>query len=146
MKGITLIELLISIAIISIIAFVGTKILLAGFKMWSAGSSGIDIERNANIAMEEMVRIIKNGRKSTFVLTPSSISFLADMDRNLTAESYSFYRNGQQLIMSRNGQLKVLTENVTDLNFSSNSCITISLNLEKNNQRININTAVLPRN
>lgn len=149
MNGLTLIELLLSIAILSIIAFVGTDILLFGYKSYLSTTSNTEMLNDGRNAIEQLIKALKNGRKATLLIHAGgeSITFAADIDRNGTTETYTFYKNGDQFIRIKDTSITTtLAKNVVSVNFSTTSCVNIDFVLAKSNQRVNINTSVAMRN
>jgi prepilin-type N-terminal cleavage/methylation domain-containing protein len=60
-KGMTLIELMISLAILSVIILGLVVFFTGGVRSWITGQSQLEAQRNARQAMESMVREIRHG-------------------------------------------------------------------------------------
>ena len=79
-KGLTLIELLVSVSILSVLVFTIGYSFVIGLKLWNEGYNRSDIRTDLSQALE---LVTKNLRQATSIdtITQSSITFTADLDR-----------------------------------------------------------------
>lgn len=110
-KGFTLIELIIVIVLLSILATIGSYVLLAGFKAYYSNQNIMAAETQARMAYERMTRDIHSVASSASITTATSSQFTFN---NIGGTSITYQLTGNQLM--RNTQ--VLSDNVSSLSFS----------------------------
>jgi len=70
-RGFSLIELMVAVVILGLIILALVTFFTGGTKAWVAGQSQLEAQRNARLAMDRMVREIREG--SSFVIDTNSI-------------------------------------------------------------------------
>lgn len=90
-KGVTLIELIIVMALVSILASAVSFAFAVGLKVWSSGRSRAEIRQDGNLAMERMVRELSQASRITIAdATKEKVKFSADLDQDGEIESITF--------------------------------------------------------
>jgi len=98
-KGMTLIELMVTMAVLSIIILGLVVFFSGGVRSWITGQYQLEAQRNARQAMESMVREIRHGRTVDDSSTLTSIVFNTpfngspDIRYHLNTETGILYRN-----------------------------------------------------
>lgn len=115
MKGFTLIELIIVIAIVGIISGIIGFILLASIDAWTLAVNRNDIVSDGRIAMDRMVREIREVKNAATVVTADSNQFRFTNADNIDI-TYSL--SSTNLNRAQDGQTNVLAENVSGLAFT----------------------------
>lgn len=142
-RGFTLIEVLVSIAILSIVITGIFAVLNLGDMTWHSDMGLVDLQQQARQAMERMVKEIRQSRASDIAITEpgpnagSRIQFRIPLDITTSPVNYSdfiiYYRNiNNQLIREYQGTTKVLANYINSLNFSlSGNIVEIQLSAQK---------------
>jgi len=86
--GLTLIELLITVGILSVLIFTVGYTFIIGLKLWNEGYNRTDIRNDLSYSMDLMSKHLRQA-KSIDALTAGSITFTADLGSGDT--SYRFY-------------------------------------------------------
>jgi len=103
-KGMTLIELMVTLAILSIIILGLVVFFSCGVRSWITGQYQLEAQRNARQAMESMVREIRHGRTVDDSSIITSIVFNTpfngspDINYHLDTGSGILYRNTNPII------------------------------------------------
>ncbi len=105
-KGFTLTEMIISILLISILAFAVTYIFMEGFRSYIMNRNVIDLRSDARPALKRMVFEIREAESISVNSTEFTIS--ADIDDNGVAEEIRYYVSG-------NGENELRREEDEDL-------------------------------
>lgn len=98
-KGMTLIELMVTMAILSVIILGLVVFFSGGVRAWITGQYQLEAQRNARQAMESMVREIRHGKIVENTSTPTSIVFKTpfngspDIRYHLNTGTGILYRN-----------------------------------------------------
>jgi len=161
-KGLTLIELMITLVILSIIILGLVVFFTGGVRSWITGQYQLEAQRNARQAMESMVREIRHGETVDNSSTLTSIVFKTpfngspDINYYLDIVPGILYRNTNPIIddvLSLNFTYLDNTDNViptSDLEFSNKvSKIHIKLQVDvdrDNNPDITLNSDIDLRN
>ncbi len=77
-KGFTLVEIIITIVVVSVIAAFAAAILLQGVQSYFTEASRSDVHYRAKLAMERMareIRLIRNQGTDIITMTPTSLQF-----------------------------------------------------------------------
>lgn len=114
-KGFTLIELVIVIVIIGVIAGVVGYILLAAADAWTFKFNRADLLADGRLAMNRMVREIREIKRATNVTTatPSHFRFT-----NVDDVDIAYSRTSTDLNRTADSTANVLAENVSNLTFT----------------------------
>lgn len=113
MKGLTLIELVVTATILSILLGGIYGILGGTLKLWQHGSEKIDIQQNARIALNMMEMDI---RRASMVYNYSSAN---SMYINVDNQQLRYYLSGTQLLKAATGQgNNPVAYNVSKLQFT----------------------------
>lgn len=161
-KGMTIIELMVTLAVLSIIILGLVVFFTGGTRSWITGQYQLEAQRNARQAMESMVREIRHGETVDHNSTSNSIIFKTpfngspDINYLLNTGTGILYRNTNPIIddvLSLNFVYLDNTDNVidtSDLGFSSKvSKIHIELKVDvdnDNNPDITLNSDIDLRN
>ena len=161
-KGMTLIELMVTLAVLSIIILGLVVFFTGGARSWITGQYQLEAQRNARQAMESMVREIRHGETVDDSSTSTSIVFNTpfdgspDINYHLDTGTGILYRNTNPIIddvLSLSFTYLDNTDNViltSDLEFSNKvSKIHIELQVDvdgDNNPDITLNSDIDLRN
>ncbi len=163
-KGITLIELIIVIVLLSILVGFVSWVFVVGLRSWSSGKDRADIRQSSNLALERMVRELSQASSFT-IAQAGQVKFVADLDDDGTDETVTFSVSNSELISDIDGTATVLAPDVQafgllyrDLNNvimtfpisggdrDNIRVIIISLTLNKVDETINLSSSAYARN
>lgn len=116
-KGLTLIELIITTALVSVLIGVFCWLLLAGFRTWVSGKTRADMVQSADRAMETMTRWISVATSIT-AASANSITFTGDIDNDSMQETVSFSLSGTNLQRTVGGTAITMAPNTQTLSFT----------------------------
>jgi len=161
-KGMTLIELMVTLAVLSIIILGLVVFFSGGVRSWITGQYQLEAQRNARQAMESMVREIRHGRtvddSSTLVSIVFNTPFNGSPDINYYLDTGTgiLYRNTNPIIDDVQSLSFTYLDNInseiptSDLEFSDKvSKIHIKLQVDvdgDNNPDITLNSDIDLRN
>ncbi len=139
MKGVTLIEVLITAAILAFIVTGVYTVFGVGDLSWKSDVGWLDLQQQARLVMDGMERELRQSRDTDMTISNagSQVQFrvITDITTNPAAFSdfISYYLSGTQLIREYpGGTVKVLADNVDSLSFSLvSNVLTISVTFEK---------------
>lgn len=117
--GITLIELLMAMALFSVIVGAALSIFTVSLNIWDSSQSRIDIRQNGSLAMEKMVRYLELANNIT-AATASSITFTADVNNDDTDETVTLALDtvNEKLNQAISGVTMTLTPGVQSFSLS----------------------------
>lgn len=165
-KGLTLIEVLIVMALVSIMVAVGVAVFLTALNVWIPGLNRTDVKEGSGLAMETMVRDLSQASTITAAGT-DNITFASDVDGDSTDETVTFALDAVNNKLNRtvDGNTTVLAPNVqaftltycraeTETAFTPGSqadrddirIITISLSLSNAGETAALSSSVYARN
>ena len=142
-NGFTLIELMVVVVILAMITIGIVTFFGGGIRSWIAGQNQLKAQRDARMALERMVKEIREGEK-----------FDKDSDENTVIVKFkdSFPKSeikfswsgnaGDDLIYIRNGATSPFLENVHYLNFAYMDKNGIEMNNKENASKVFINLQV----
>lgn len=120
-RGYTLIELLVTSAIVAFIVSLGASLFMKIDTFFRVSVAKIETQRDLRNLMDLMTREIRQAKSTSVVLSRydsaqppySKITF-----QNSSGDTVSFWQREKIFSMSRNGQTSVLSKNVRSLMFS----------------------------
>lgn len=143
-KGLTLIEILVSIAILTIVIAGIFAVLNLGDMTWHSDMGLVDLQQAGRQAMDGMVREVRQSRTSDITIsepgpdTGAKIQFIIPLDITTDpitySETISYYRNSSNQLIREypQGETKVLANYIDSLSFSlSGYLVQIQLSAEK---------------
>ena len=141
-KGMTIIELMVTLAVLSIIILGLVVFFSGGVRSWITGQYQLEAQRNARQAMESMVREIRHGKIVEDASDSISIVFRTPFDESpeinyhLDTGTGILYRNTNPIIDD------VLSVNFTYLDNTDNVIETSDLDFSDKVSKIHINLQV----
>lgn len=126
-RGFTLVEILVSIAILSIVILGIFSVLNLGDVTWHSDTGLLYLQQGVRQAMESMIKEIRQSRSSDMAISEpgpndgSRIQFkiLLDINNNTYSDFITYYRNSDnQLIREYQSATQVLANDINSLNFS----------------------------
>jgi prepilin-type N-terminal cleavage/methylation domain-containing protein len=138
-KGLTLIELMVAVVILSIfVLFVG-MILTSSWKFWNSGWEQVEVQRDASYAFSRIERIVRSGDgvsgggSSLQVTTGATI--------------HTFQLSGNTLRLIIGGNTEDLASGVQNVDFSiSGDTVSVTLTLLSGDAGTDFRTTILLRN
>jgi len=125
MRGFTIIEVLISFAIL-IIVFAGIfAVLNVGGQSWNAGSGSLDLQQQARQAMDGITKELRQSNVNNITIAPdrTAINFTIPMNITTNPITYSsnigYYLNEDNQVIREHpvDTTRVLANNITNLSF-----------------------------
>ena len=165
-SGLTLIELIITILLISAIIGAAILMLTTGLKIWSSDKDRLDIRQNGSLAMERITRYLELANNIT-AASANSITFAADINNDGTDETVAivFSDVNRNINITIDGITAILTPDAQSFSLSyyqSNTSasftpvtqadrdgirvITISLTMNKGSDTVAFTSSVFCRN
>jgi Tfp pilus assembly protein PilW len=113
-KALTLIEVILTLVILSIVIWIGIASMLSGIDTWSFFTQRKDILNDGRMALDRMLREIRMTKDTTSVTTANSTTFrFMDMNSN----DIAFSINSGTINRTENGTTNGLLSNVSSLTF-----------------------------
>lgn len=112
-RGFTLVELMIAIAISSLVLAALTSFVLFSMKSFAAMFNYVDLEQKSQNAVNTLTREIRQAQALTY-FTTTELAF-RDYDSNLL--TYSWSPNSRALVRVKNGETKALLTECDNLSF-----------------------------
>lgn len=142
--GFTLLEVVMVISVMGIIMGVGAPVMLAGYRAFFLGSDIQQVDARARLAMERMVRELREARASSLPMgTRQDLTF---RDKNNTSVTFNYVPSSDE--MRRNSD--ILAQGLTDHWFTitpgSPPLISLDLTVSENGQTLQLHADVTPRN
>jgi len=139
-KGVTLVELMITAAVLGILALAIPRLIINLYRFFSINIGRAEIQRDARISLDLMNRKIRQARASTVVVARydtnqpyySQVTF-----DTLTVSTVTFWQQGQELKMKEGtGAARKLADNLRYLAFTygetdNDHIMSISVTFEK---------------
>lgn len=124
-KGFTLIELMITVAIIGIIMSVGPTLLLNIFQFFRMQMARAKVQQNARITLDLINRNLRQATGTSVVISQrtsqppySWITFTIDNGSGEALGDYGFYQEGKYLRYMKNGSTSTISDNLKYLAFT----------------------------
>jgi prepilin-type N-terminal cleavage/methylation domain-containing protein len=108
-KGMTITELMLAIAVFSVISVVLSGMLLYGFRMWRFNNAQLEVQRDARIAMDLIERNLRQASSATVFISRNSLSdppfskIHFDKVTGSGFETISIYQNGREIYLEKSG-------------------------------------------
>ncbi len=120
MRGVTLVELLINIAIISGIGTITAVMLVSGFRNWQVNRVRTEIQRDTRQTLDLMIKYIRQAQATTIVITRrAGQPPYSDMTfTTIGGNAVEFYQDGTTLYEVFDGNKIIITKNVRALLFA----------------------------
>ena len=118
--GYTLIEIMVTVAIVSVVAALISPLLTNMTSFWRLTQARAVIERDARVSMDLMNRAIRQAQSSTIVLSnyPQQPPYSAISFTDIKGNSVSFYQQGNYLYEKFNTTVSMLTKNLEFVSFT----------------------------
>lgn len=157
-KGVTLIEIIIVISILSILSGITIKFLIDSLKIYTMGVNQKMIFEEAKLALERMCRDIRDAKSITVPTEGNSGNSITFQRTNATAGdasdeilTYRLNRNTIEKVKTSPSVISLLASNVSSFvvqrGISGNNEIMLQLTLSLNTgENITLQTKVYPRN
>ena len=152
-KGVTLTEMMVGIGIIIIISGIGGLIYIRAYRQWRQQSIQTEVQQQARIALDNMVRNLQEAKASTVAISYysgqsptlyySKISFT-----NVNNDTFEYYQSGINLHQKKNGVSYQITNNLKCLYFyypnsSRKDLVGINVTMEKTAYESSVRTVQL---
>ena len=148
-KGFSIIEMMVVIAILSIIILGLVTFFTGGTRAWVSGQSQLKAQREARQVMDIMVKEIRHGQSATLNNSPTNDSITIKIPKLRDTDAYdvTFEKSGRSLFRDNNP----LLDNVTKLEFTLPDSAKLDILLEvdvdnDSNPDITLKTHVRLRN
>lgn len=152
-RGFTLLEMMVVIAIFSIIMAAVFLVLATGRNTWLSGTAYIQVQQEVRKSKEWIVKELSQGRHSTVAITAggSTVDFQIPLNVNegggITWQQIRYTLGGlnnRQLLRNEGANIKVLANDITAVNFAQNlQLINVSITANKQDIRGRVFNSVL---
>ena len=123
-KGVTLMELMLTVAILGIVAGVGAPLMYQTTNFWRLTSARFAIQRDVRTSIDMINRFTRQAKGSTVVIDSaagqppfSRIQFQYTNSSGNDTTMY-FYQSGKKLYMNNGGTITMLSENLAYIAFT----------------------------
>lgn len=120
-RGITLVELMINVAIISFIGGVTTMLFIEGYRNWKLSRVKVEIQRDARNSLDLMNKYIRQGKAGSVVISRKDANQPPYSQMTFTTTdgaAVNFYQSGRILYEIFNGQQIIITRQLRALQFA----------------------------
>ena len=140
-KGMTLVELLVVVAIASVVSTSLVALIIHSIDGWSMGTSYNNAASNPTIAMQKLCNEIRDGRTAIAVSNCLVVTYplkltdtntqekVYDPSANSTATAIYYLRSNGNLVKSVNGNITIIAKNISTAVFGANGG-TVSIKLK----------------
>ncbi len=136
--GYTLTEVLLTVAIIGIVASTGPTIMTQMTKFFQLNQARIAIQRDGRSALDIINRQLRQAKASSIVVSqrPAQLPYSMISFTSIDGTSWKFYQEGKKLYTMQNTSTKTLCENIRYIAFSypktnDDAIISVAITLEK---------------
>jgi prepilin-type N-terminal cleavage/methylation domain-containing protein len=145
--GFTLIEIIVTIVIVGIIAYIFLNFFSLGTGSYTLIETRSDVLQDERIVLDRMVREIRQAASTITITSATDISFPYDDNNDGINETYRYYLSGSNLRRTINGASDTLIlDNVTSLTFSGDANrVTITFTVSRDGQSLTIQSRALRR-
>ncbi len=142
-KGFSLVELMITVALVGIIASLGPNLLLNIFQFFRLQMARANVQKNARTSLELINRNLRQATASTVVVSQQTgqspyswIQFKVDKGTGSAVGSYGFYQEGKYLKYMKNGSTSTIADNLRYVAFTYpksdlSSIVSVSMTFEE---------------
>ncbi|NQT06968.1 MAG: prepilin-type N-terminal cleavage/methylation domain-containing protein [Candidatus Omnitrophica bacterium] len=144
-KGFTLVEMVVTIVVLSVMLFSVMMILTEGLKIWWVNRNYVELRANGRYALWKMGLEF---REAEFVFSQSgnqsAISFLSDIDRDGNREKIDYWLSGNMLARSEDGGTPwPLAYDMNTITFNWDApLLTVAMELVRGAETVNLQTSV----
>jgi prepilin-type N-terminal cleavage/methylation domain-containing protein len=120
-KGLTLVEAIVVIVVLSILMFAVMHVMVEGFRVWWENKNYIELRADGRFALARLTAEFRQA-ESVSQSTSTDITFDSDMDDDGDPETITYSLSGSDLVRGVQGSGQaVICGNVSSLTFSWNS-------------------------
>lgn len=142
-RGVTLTELMVTVAVIAILMGLGHNILLNLFQFFRLTMARGDVQRDARASLELINRNLRQSSADTIVISQRSgqppyswIQFSIDKGTGTAVGTYGFYQEGKDLKYMKDGSTSTIADNLRYLAFTyprtdDSGIISVSMTFEE---------------
>lgn len=123
-KGYTLMEMMMTVAIIGIVMGISAPLLLQVTNFWRLTSARYSIQRDVRTSLDTINRFTRQARSATVVIDnisgqpPCSRLQFTYTNTSDNTVPVSFYQQGKKLYMNNNGNISTLSDNLAYIAFT----------------------------
>jgi len=141
-KGLTLLELIISVGLLGIIMAAGLTLYLTGIKTWKTGDVQLELQQNARIAIKTISEAVRDAKTVEVLDEGNRISIVTNKGENI-----EFYYKDKKLMRKKNHTSNTVANYVENIVFKKeSSLIFISIEVKKEDHSVELETKIFPRN
>ncbi len=141
-KGLTLLELIISVGLLGIIMAAGLTLYLTGVKTWKTGDVQLELQQNARIAIKTISEAVRDAKTVEVLDEGNRISIVTNKGENI-----EFYYKDKKLMRKKNHTSNTVANYVENIVFKKeSSLIFISIEVKKEDHSVELETKIFPRN
>lgn len=139
-KGLTLVELMVAVIILSIFVLSVGMILTTSWKFWNDGWQQVGVQTDASYAFSRIEKIVRAGSSATVLGGGSALQVI-------NGGSSTFQVVGGVLQLVQGGNTEDVASGVQSINFSSSGdTVLVTLTLLNSSASTNFRTTILLRN
>ena len=140
-RGFTITELIITMILVSILAFGTTIIFMQGFKVYLMNKNLIELRSEIRVAMNRMAFEIRESEITESITGGFRIE--GDFDNNSIPEEIVYQFSGTEITRTIDGSTNVLLAEVSDADFIvSENMITIDITVTRDPDNVHLRTKV----
>ena len=142
-RGFTLIELMIAVALVSVIMSVGPTFLMNLFKYFRLQMARSAVQKNARTSLELITRNLRQATATSVTISQMSgqppyswIQFTIDKGAGNARGNYGFFQQGKNLMYMKNGSTSTIADDLRYIAFSyprtdDDSIVSVSMTYEE---------------
>ena len=140
-KGMTLIELMITVIILSIFILAVGTIVITSWKFWNSGLEQVQLQRDASYAFARIEKFVHSGSGATVLGGGSGLQVTEG------GTTHIFQLSGDILQLITGGNTEAIASGVNNVNFlTAGDTVTVTLALQDGNSYADFRTTILLRN